>query len=500
MQQVCRNCLILLILCFACLGGAKLSMALGLKTEGGFFVDDLGANVILRGYNLQAKAPPFQVIQRAEDLDPLLQTGANFLRFNFVWEAAEPLPGIYDDAYLDYYAQVVDWAWERGMYVLIDFHNNAFSRFAAKGCGSGFPKWAISPESRVYEPAENGSCVFSSSMMAAMLSQDNYRNWYDFMTDRYGVRSRFFALTERLAQRFSSHPAVIGFDLNEPMAFLPILQYDSDLTNMFFNAWQQHIASIDPRYVTFWGDSPFQYIFINQPPKLELPEQGEVGLDAHFYEPGASGFGRPVFGVSSSLNAILATRERYGIPVLVGEYGANLKGSQNYLFQYQMDMVQRFFDQHLLSSARWNYSPQWTAEQKDHFHDEDFSCFDAARQLRESCAPRAYIQRLTGDLVSSTIYHRGEAKFFVPLLPQLSARYQYGHTRIDVTWEHHPEQGNTRLFASRTTLFQDQTVVIETEGEALHCAYDQEERFVECASPAPGLKRVTIKEMIDTNP
>ena len=463
------------------------------SVRGSDFVDEHGAKLIFRGYNIQAKAPPFQPIQSAADLDPLQAVGTNLIRFNFIWEAAEPEPGMYDQDYLDYYDRVIRWARQRGMYVLIDFHNNAYSRYAAGGCGAGFPVWALAPDVTPVEPRPNGSCHFASAMMGAMLSQDNYRNWYDFMTDRYGVRTRFYALTRMLAEKYRDNPAVIGFDLNEPMAFKPILQFDSDLVNAFFLDWQSFIAGIDPRYITFWGISPFQYIFINQPPKLVLPASGNVALDAHFYEPGASGFGRPVFGTAPNINAIVATRDQYHIPVLVGEFGANLKGSQNYLFQYQMDMVQRAFDQHLLSSARWNYSPQWTPELKDHFHDEDYSCFDEHHQLRESCAPRANVQVLSGELLSLQIHHRHEAKFFVPLLPQLSELYQYQDTLVDLRWRHDPEQGVTRIFASRHVIFDDSPVTIHAEGDDLSCAYDADERYVECRSDTPGVKQVTIQ-------
>lgn len=471
--------------------------SVAISIQGEHFVDASGAKIIFRGYNLQAKAPPLQPVQRAEDLDPLWQMGSNLLRLNFVWEAAEPEKGQYNEEYFRYYDQVIQWAWERGMYVLIDFHNNAFSRYAANGCGSGFPEWALSPDATRYEPALNGSCIFASSMMEAMLSEDNYRNWYDFMTDRHGVRERFFALTRRLANTYRDHPAVIGFDLNEPMAFTPILQYDSGLTNQFFITWQQEIAAVDPRFITFWGDSPFQFIFLNRPPHLEFPTNANVGLDAHYYEPGASGFGRPLFGVEHGLNAILATRTQYQVPVLVGEFGANLKGKQNHLFQYQMDMVLRFFDQHLMSSARWNYSPQWTPEQKDHFHDEDFSCFDEQLQYRQSCAPRASLQRLPGELIKLSIQHKNEARFFIPLLPFLSDWFRYPDTRIELRWEHRPEQGRARIFASRDVIFDGSNVQIVTAGDALSCDYDADQRYIECESPTPGPKQVIISAQPD---
>lgn len=464
-----------------------------ISTNGHHFINDQGAKIIFRGYNVQTKAPPFQPIQTAADLDPLYDGGANLIRFNFIWEAAEPEPGVYDQSYFDYYDRVIQWAWDRGIYVLIDFHNNAYSRFAAKGCGAGFPAWALSPDVIPAEPKPMGDCAFASSMMQAMLSKDNYSNWHDFMTDAHGVRSRFFALTRLLAERYSSHPAVIGFDLNEPMVFKSGLKFDDDTANQFFNEWQRFLQSINPRFITFWGGSPFQFIFVNKPPRLDLPASGQVSFDAHFYEPGASGFGMPLFGTRGNVNAIAATRDRYNIPVLVGEFGANLKGSHNQYFQYQMDQVLRQFDQEMLSSARWNYTPHWNPIDRDHFHDEDYSCFDDKKQYRQSCAPRASLQQLSGDLISLDIHHKGESKFFIPLFPALSDKNQYTETRVDLRWQHVPSQGETRVFASRHMIFDGAQVSIETQGDDLQCQYDQQERYVICSSNNAGEKHLVIQ-------
>lgn len=464
-----------------------------LSTQGTHFVDAQGAKVIFRGYNIQTKAPPFQPITSATDLDPLRDMGANLIRFNFIWEAAEPEAGVYDQSYFDYYDRVLNWAWERGMYVLIDFHNNAYSRHAAKGCGSGFPVWALSPQVAPVEPKANGECKFSSAMMSAMLSDANYTLWQDFMNDDYGTRTRFFELTRILAEKYANHPAVIGFDLNEPMVFKPGLKYDSETANRFFNAWHSYIQSINPRYITFWGDSPFQFIFANKPPKLDLPANSPVSFDAHFYEPGASGFGIPIFGTSASVSAIAKTRDQYNIPVLIGEFGANLKGEHNQLFQYQMDRVLHQFDQEMLSSTRWNYTPHWTPEEKDHFHDEDYSCFDDQKTVRLSCAPRASLQVLSGELVSIDIQHAGEAKFFIPLLPYLSDSYQYEETRVELRWQHDPAKGSTRIFASRAKVFNGAEVRISTEGEDVQCGYDTDERYVICQSAIAGEKQVIIE-------
>lgn len=463
-----------------------------ITTQGKHFIDERGAKVIFRGYNIQTKAPPFQPITSAADLDPLRDMGANLIRFNFIWEAAEPELGVYDQSYFDYYDRVIQWAWERGMYVLIDFHNNAYSRFAAKGCGSGFPAWTLSPDVTPAAPKPMGDCVFSGAMMQAMLSKPNYTLWHDFMTDKYGMRARFFELTRVLAEKYAKHPAVIGFDLNEPMVFKPGLKYDSETANQFFNTWHQYIQSINPRYITFWGDSPFQFIFVNQPPHLDMPSSGNVSFDAHFYEPGASGFGIPLFGTSASVNAIARTRDKYNIPVLVGEFGANLKGRNNQYFQYQMDRILHQFDKEMLSSTRWNYTPHWNPVDRDHFHDEDYSCFDENKQVRLSCAPRASLQVLSGELIDIDIQHQGEAKFFVPLIPSLSDRHQYADTRIELRWQHDPAQGSTKIFASRETVFKHAEVQIEAEGDGLNCRYDDEQRYILCSSDKAGEKHVVV--------
>lgn len=465
-----------------------------IKTQGKHFVNEDGAKIIFRGFNLQAKAPPFAPIQSGSELDPLEALGVNLIRFNFVWEAAEPELGQYDESYFEYYDRVINWAWERGMYVLIDFHNNAYSRYAATGCGSGFPHWAISPSAPVNEPKQSGECNFVAFMAAAMLSAENYANWYDFMMDSYGVRTRFFALTERLARRYENHPAVIGFDLNEPMVFKPVGQYDSELTNYFFNEWHRFIQSINTRYITFFGDNPLQFVLINQPPHLDIPLGGQVSLDAHFYEPGGHSLGAPILSTRPSINAIIATREQYNIPVLIGEYGVKIKGNRPERLQYQMDISMRIMDKALMSSARWNYTPHWNPVDLDFFHDEDYSCFDENQALRPSCAPRANLQQLSGELVDIHIQHKGEAQFFFTLLPFLSDWFQFRETKIDLTWDHVPEQGMTRIFAGRDVIFAGEQVNIVTEGEGLVCQYDNKERYITCQSPVAGVKRVVIEE------
>ncbi|WFD32952.1 hypothetical protein MSPP1_004005 [Malassezia sp. CBS 17886] len=141
-------------------------MAYGpLHTADAFFRDGRGRAVMLRGVNFcashkcprdtpsQRDAADFWAEARAgspgfvhDDL-PVVDAhlrrirawGFTCLRYVFTWEAIEHAgPGLYDSAYLDYTVAVLRCAKTHGFYVIMDPHQDVFSRFAG---GSGAPYW-----------------------------------------------------------------------------------------------------------------------------------------------------------------------------------------------------------------------------------------------------------------------------------------------------------------------------------------------------------------------
>ena len=104
---------------------------------------------------------------RSTQLDPLPGWGVNVLRLLFTWEAYEPSPGTYDDAYLSYYEGVVDAAAARGLWVVVDFHQDAFSRASIGGCGEGFPQWAVPPTVTPAAPDNGADCANWGSACSA---------------------------------------------------------------------------------------------------------------------------------------------------------------------------------------------------------------------------------------------------------------------------------------------------------------------------------------------
>jgi len=128
-----------------------------MKRTGNLITDDLGRTLILRGVNLggSSKIPyskndaegisfvgrPFPLEEAEEHFSNLRDWGLTFTRFIITWEALEHSgPGIYDEAYLDYLEKIFLIAEKKGINILIDPHQDVWSRMTG---GDGAPAWTL---------------------------------------------------------------------------------------------------------------------------------------------------------------------------------------------------------------------------------------------------------------------------------------------------------------------------------------------------------------------
>ena len=146
--------------------------------------------------------------------------GFNFVRLLIFWDAIEPQPGQIDTDYLDQVAERVTWYTERGMYVMLDMHQDLYSGVFF---GDGAPAWAVDTCRR----DENGNIIrcfepptepldpwwLLYAHPAVMTAFDNF---WDYAHSPM-LQDHYFSAWQAVAARFAANPGVIGYDLmNEP--------------------------------------------------------------------------------------------------------------------------------------------------------------------------------------------------------------------------------------------------------------------------------------------
>ncbi len=199
-----------------------------LSTRCGQFVDAQGRVVIMRGINARVRGvfdsdlgpgkvplmPPLPVVGAA-DFARMRRIGWDTVRLPINWSAIEPEetdPPKYDDAYLDRVIAVIAEAKKEGVWVLVDFHQDAFSKWIGQ---DGAPLWAIQPppDMILEGPLDD--------LGARRLSKQVSRAWETFFdpnsTNGGRLRGRFAAMAAHVAGRLKGNDAVVALELfNEP--------------------------------------------------------------------------------------------------------------------------------------------------------------------------------------------------------------------------------------------------------------------------------------------
>lgn len=303
-------------LMLACLLAFTVADAGVLRSDGGAFVDAGNGTVVLRGFNLSQhhKFPPFR-----PNTDPALFTrltaaGINVVRHQFNWEAFEPEPGVHDESYLDHYAGVTERAAAAGLYVIVDIHQDAFSRWTLDGCGEGFPRWAI-PAGFAQDESDNGLKCYAWPLRV-MWHRARYEQLFnDFYTPGNPARERYLLMLERIAQRLAGQPNVVGYEpINEPLG-------DGRLLMAFYADAIEVVRRHDPTAIAFLTPEIFTGLG-TEATTLPIPPFGNVAFAPHYYDPPVYAylwFGRRYEPVAANNRAVA---QRWNAALLLGEFGA----------------------------------------------------------------------------------------------------------------------------------------------------------------------------------
>ena len=368
-----------------------------LRADGTLFRDALGRVVVLRGVDAggRSKLAPFAPFDYpaggydaalAAYLDRAASWGLDALRVPFTWAAVEPTQGSDDADFLQRYDALLDGAWARGMYTILDFHQDVY---AENFCGDGFPAWTI-PDPK---PAPHHDCPGWSS---EYFSDDGVAAAFDaFWATGSPVQAEYAALWDRLASRYKDKPGVIGFEpLNEPGWGTQNLDaFEATTLTAFFTAMAARLRKEAPSTLVFFDatgpDAGAHYTGLGRP-----AGDGLV-FAPHYYQLGAiDGTSGMPGNVKSDLEAWQSYGRQWKVPMLLGEFGTENAAADTAAF-----MTAHFdaLDALGMSGTQWEYSVSG-----DVWNAEDFGLVkaDGTEEPTVQALVRAYPRAVAGDAIT----------------------------------------------------------------------------------------------------
>jgi endoglycosylceramidase len=467
---------ILLAVVIAFLGFNLGAQASGLiHTDGRYFKDQQGRIVLLRGVNISnsSKVPPFNALTDLKQLQWVHDLGFNNVRLLFIWEAYEADRGVFNQAYLDNLGAFVKEAARLGISVVVDFHTDAFSRFAIGGCGSGFPKWTIPPDVTPLQPENNMKCD-TWSMAAtydSLIKKNGFRETLDaFYSDKFGARSEYLKTFSQIAKYFSQFPTVLGYDvINEPWGdergqLAPLIE---DVAKV--------IRAQDPNAILFI--EPLVYVAVGlSDTTLSRPSFDNFAYAAHNYDVidlGDLGYFDGAIFLDHGFANLQAVSSRWNVPVYIGEFGGMPHGLQ---MEDLINHYYRLYDRNFISAAQWDFDPQWNPVSKDGWNLEDMTVVDPSGQPRDNFKIRPFAMAVSGT----------------PIDMSVNLSHDVSERELSFSWMHDPKLGTTDFFVPSGLLSPDGSVNYSSPHADLRCSYQKSTSILSCSSDVAGRKDLKI--------
>ena len=156
-----------------------------------------------------------------KDIQEMAALGFNSVRLPMSWSMLEPERGRFSEQYLDRVAQVVGWAKQAGMYVILDMHQNAYSRYVGRTDPANLP--GFTPINLRYYTGAPQWATFTDGLPSEWLDNQRELNpavfeastsfWYN----RAGIQAEYIATVAHVMQRFKDDSTVAGISVfNEP--------------------------------------------------------------------------------------------------------------------------------------------------------------------------------------------------------------------------------------------------------------------------------------------
>lgn len=233
-----------------------------LRVENQRFVDTQNREVILNGINHVVKDPAQNYLYPDDEqlFQAFREYGFNCIRYGIIWDGLEPEPGVINEEYLQEIDKRVRWAEENGIWLVLDMHQDLFSRKFSDGA----PIWATLDQEK---PHQTGAIWSDAYLMSPAVQQAFDSFWQNAPAeDGVGIQDHYIQVWKVLADRYKNSPAVAGFDvMNEPFM-------GSQAPLVFEDLLQGYVQSASQSGVTLPDIATLQESFMNETSRLELLE------------------------------------------------------------------------------------------------------------------------------------------------------------------------------------------------------------------------------------
>jgi len=351
-------------------------------------VDQHGRQVLLRGMNVDGLVdyyqpslrPPYPSSQalyshhRCPADDPAVEgvvlcwfdfwqmrpLGYDAIRLNLSWSLLEPAPGRIDPTYLDRVAQVVGWARAQGIYVILDMHQDAWSKYVYSGPQD------ICPPGTQRMPGYDGAPAWASPRLMPVCAaggvreldpavQNDFQRFYSDAPapDGTGLQEHYIDAMLALARRFAGDPAVAGYDIiNEPSpGYTPAPEpFDTSVLLPFYAKVINGIVSRMPRFR--------QLFFIEPDVSRDVTDHSGIVTSWSSYSRYPNVVYAPhiytrvhtpsVFPMDGGFKSAISDASHLGLPLWIGEFGDDPNDDNTILrAMYQLQ------DQYDLGGTMW---------------------------------------------------------------------------------------------------------------------------------------------------
>lgn len=198
-----------------------------------------------------------------DDFAQLRSLGFDVIRLVLNWSQLEPQPGVYSATYLARVKQVVGWASQQGIYVILDMHQDQYSRYiipgkpstlpagcTSSGGSDGAPKWAV------FTDGKPACALFGESDLNPAEGAAFYNFWHNHplpgpqgAAPGPGLQDHYIGALVALAKEFENNSTVLGYEvMNEPqpgsLASLPVENLYTATAQDLFPFYQRVIEAL----------------------------------------------------------------------------------------------------------------------------------------------------------------------------------------------------------------------------------------------------------------